>query len=56
MFGQRQRRANDHAGRMADMDKGVPVVVIQRVSEQTVGEGGGTDGGFCLGGLPPAAI
>ena len=49
MLRQRQRRADDHAGRMADMDEGVPVIVVEGVGEQAIGEGGGADRGFRLG-------
>jgi hypothetical protein len=37
-FGERQRRANEHAGRMPHMDKGVPIVEIERMCEETIGE------------------
>ena len=49
MLRQRQRCADNHTRRMTDMNKGIPVVVIEGMGQQAIGESGAADGGFCLG-------
>ena len=51
MFSQRQSGADQHAGWMTDVNESVPIVEIERVREQAVGEGRG--GNRCLGAGAP---